>query len=60
MEITSRPRLLWTAALGLLVARLILQIFMPSRLDSDYAQKSGFELVPVDCFNSSLRATGVE
>ncbi|RKK06379.1 hypothetical protein BFJ68_g17629 [Fusarium oxysporum] len=60
MEITSRPRLLWTAALSLLVARLILQIFMPSRLDSDYAQKSGFELVPVDCFNSSLRATGVD
>ncbi|EXK23881.1 hypothetical protein FOMG_19368 [Fusarium oxysporum f. sp. melonis 26406] len=60
MEITSRPRLLWTAALGLLVARLILQIFMPSRLDSDYAQKSRFELVPVDCFNSSLRATGVD
>ncbi|RKL06515.1 hypothetical protein BFJ70_g16994 [Fusarium oxysporum] len=60
MEITSRPRLLWTAALGLLVAWLILLIFMPSRLDSDYAQKSGFELVPVDCFNSSLRATGVD
>jgi hypothetical protein len=49
-----------TAGLGLLVARLILQIFMPSRLDSDYAQKSRFELVPVDCFNSNLRATGVE
>ncbi|KAH7190668.1 hypothetical protein BKA60DRAFT_613127 [Fusarium oxysporum] len=60
MEITSRPRLLWTAGLGLLVARLILQIFMPSRLDSDYAQKSRFELVPVDCFNSNLRATGVD
>jgi hypothetical protein len=40
--------------------RLILQIFVPSRLDPAYAPKSGFELALVDCYNSCLKAHGVE
>ncbi|KAH7111469.1 P-loop containing nucleoside triphosphate hydrolase protein [Dactylonectria estremocensis] len=39
-----------------LVARQILQKIVPSPLPPE----SGFELVPVDCFNSSLKATGVD
>ncbi|EXK77979.1 hypothetical protein FOQG_17325 [Fusarium oxysporum f. sp. raphani 54005] len=45
---------------ALLVAWLLMQIFVPSRLDPHYRPKIGYELVPVDCFNSNLTATGID
>ncbi|KAH6653678.1 hypothetical protein BKA67DRAFT_660234 [Truncatella angustata] len=60
MEITLGFRQLWIAILTLLAARFIIQKVVPSRLDSNYAPKSGYELVPVDCFNSNVTATGVD
>ncbi|KAM5527058.1 Kinesin light chain 5 [Fusarium oxysporum f. sp. phaseoli] len=34
--------------------------FVPSRLDPHYRPKIGYELVPVDCFNTNLTATGID
>ncbi|RYP01145.1 hypothetical protein DL765_010878 [Monosporascus sp. GIB2] len=64
MAITLGFRQLLIAGLillaSLLIIRIPLQILIPSRLDPDYAPKSGYELVPVDCFNSNLTGTGVD
>jgi hypothetical protein len=51
---------LCVAVLTLLFARLIMQTFVPPRLDPEYGPKQGYGLVPVDCFNSNTTESGIE